>query len=126
MSIIKSSRARDVVSNSASDRESKVMYCHKCGQELPPEARYCLRCGEAIAEGVQARKSTGNFNNPLNAILATLGITHLSKKAMDTIIILGFFFIFFGCPIICGTLFGIVQLILGAFGLSLPVSTPIP
>ncbi len=102
-------------------------FCPECGHENPAEARFCMDCGHALqGEAVPQRaRQPAATHHPQDqgtdwtsiaaAILAFLSLQHLSRKARGVVIALGFFVLFFGCPMVCGFGMYLVDSILQLF-----------
>jgi hypothetical protein len=90
-------------------------YCPECGHQNPVEARFCMGCGCALAaQPVPRAASPGQAAIPAAprrgtdwaaiaaAVLAFLSLRHMSRRAQGTAIVIAFFVLFFGCPMVCG------------------------
>ena len=107
-------------------------YCPECGYELPAGARYCMDCGASLAgdptpararqavpeeASIQQSQSTGtDWTTIATAIVAFFGIRHLSRGARNTMVLLAFLFLFFGCPLICGFVMFAMEWLARLFG----------
>ncbi|MEJ2209821.1 MAG: zinc ribbon domain-containing protein [Anaerolineae bacterium] len=90
-------------------------YCPECGHQNPAEARFCMNCGHPLA-GQPARAAQANaaptavrpgsegtdWAGIVAALLAFLSLRRMSRKARGTAIVIAFFVLFFGCPMVCG------------------------
>lgn len=89
-------------------------FCSECGHPNPRQARFCVNCGQrlvpfttvaAIAGPVPtALPYNGGTDWPgvVTAVLASLGLWHISRKARQTAIAMLFLILFFGLPMVCG------------------------
>lgn len=92
-------------------------YCPECGHENPVKARFCMGCGYGLAGQPVPRHeypaqevapaTTRHDRSPdwaaiAAAVLAFLSLRHMSRRAQGTAIVIAFFVLFFGCPMVCG------------------------
>ncbi len=104
-----------------------MRFCPECGHENPVEARFCMGCGQSLtremapaqtAEPIPTyRPDEGGLDwaGIVAAILTFLSLKHLSRKARQTIWIIAFLVLFFGCPLVCGFAMYVVDSILKLF-----------
>jgi hypothetical protein len=89
-----------------------------CGASLAGDLTPA-RARQAMLEGdsVQQPESTGtNWTTIATAIVAFFGIRHLSRGARNTVVLLAFLFLFFGCPLICGFVMFVMEWLARLFG----------
>jgi uncharacterized membrane protein YvbJ len=89
-------------------------FCPECGHENPGEGRFCMDCGASMAGAPIARQLDDHASSApsqdqgtdwatiVAAVLAFLSLRHVSRKARGTAIVIAFFVLFFGCPLVCG------------------------
>lgn len=87
-------------------------YCPECGQGNPASARFCMHCGAALASAnltdrtrAAAPTSTDNHSDwatALAAIVTFVGLRRMSRKTRQSMVVIVFLMLFFGCPTICG------------------------
>lgn len=114
----------------SSDMEAEAMstqFCPECGHENPGEARFCMDCGRPLTGEVALTRAAEptpisrphdhglDWAGIVAAILAFLSLKHLSRKARQTILIITFLMLFFGCPMICGFATYVIDSILKLF-----------
>jgi len=87
-------------------------FCPGCGHENPIDARFCMECG-CLLTGEPAARQLAAYPPPAEdtgpdwgaiaaAALAFLSLRHLSRRARGPVILITFFVLFFGCPMVCG------------------------
>lgn len=117
-------------------------YCPECGFELPATARFCMDCGASLesdltpagagAEAKRGRQVAAQQPAPAAAqqppskgldwtaiaaaVVAFFGLRHLSRGARNTVVLLAFLFLFFGCPLICGFVMFAMEWLARLFG----------
>ena len=87
-------------------------FCIECGQPNPEQARFCMNCGRRLASSatvatgplpsVAALPGGVGWSGAVTAILATLGLWHISRKTRQTAIVMLVLLLFFGLPMVCG------------------------
>jgi len=97
--------------------------CSECGRVHPADARFCMYCGYLLSDEPAASQNPAS--NPgtaqhdaaaaypagergtdwatiVAAVLAFLGLQHMTRKARQTTVVIVLLMMFFGCPMVCG------------------------
>ena len=110
-----------------SQPQSGLKYCPECGLPNPRQARFCMDCGAPIAVTAHAQSGSSSgqvsaANQPgfdwagiATAFLAFVTLRHLSRKGRQVAVLLVFLGLFFGCPLVCGTVSLFSQALAGLF-----------
>ena len=110
-----------------SQPQNGLKYCPECGLPNPGRARFCMDCGTPIVVTVHANSgrpagqdSASNQRGfdwaaVATAFLAFATLRHLSRKGRQVAVLLVFLGLFFGCPLVCGTVSLFFQALAGLF-----------
>jgi hypothetical protein len=104
----------------------EARFCMHCGFSLidqpPPRLSPVLAEGKAeggalhapspgqnMAPAGSAREKSNDWAAIAAALLAFLGLRHMSRRARDTVLVIAFLMLFFGCPMVCGFMAFVLQ-----------------
>ncbi len=65
-------------------------------------ALYVPSPGQSTAPAASAQEKGADWAAIAAAILAFLSLRHMSRRARDTVLVIAFLMLFFGCPMVCG------------------------
>jgi hypothetical protein len=108
------------------ENPGEARFCMHCGTSLidrPAPVRststvegtaggaglYVPSPGQSPAPAVPAQEKATDWAAIAAAILALLSLRHMSRRARDTFLVIAFLILFFGCPMVCGTVAFVMQ-----------------
>lgn len=108
------------------ENPSEARFCMHCGTSLierPAPKRststvdgktggagmYVPSPEQGTAPAVPAQEKSTDWAAIAAAILALLSLRHMSRRARDTVLVIAFLMLFFGCPMVCGFVVFVMQ-----------------
>jgi hypothetical protein len=108
------------------ENPTEARFCMHCGISLidqpaprpspvPVQGRaegaalYVPSPGQNTAPAGSAREKSTDWAAIAAAFLAFLSLRHMSRRARDTVLVIAFLLLFFGCPMVCGFMAFVLQ-----------------
>jgi hypothetical protein len=108
------------------ENPNEARFCMHCGTSLIDQpapwrststvegkaegaALYVPSPRQSTAPAASAQEKGADWAAIAAAILAFLSLRHMSRRARDTVLVIAFLMLFFGCPMVCGFVAFVMQ-----------------